>query len=127
MRATLEGITFNLRAILAVFQELGAGIEAVRLIGGGARGIVWRQIMADIFGLPVQRLALMAEATSLGAALAGGIGVGLYRGFELAEELTPVVETAQPNPALRGRYDRAYALFNRAYESFVPLYEDMAR
>ncbi len=82
--------------------------------------------MADIFGLPVQRLALTAEATSLGAALAGGIGVGLYKDFELAEELTPVVEITQPDAALKTLYDRAYALFNRAYEAFEPLYADMA-
>jgi xylulokinase len=126
VRATLEGITLNLRVILAAFQELGAGIQAVRLIGGGARGPAWRQIMADIFRLPVQRLALTAEATSLGAALAGGIGVGIYNAFELAEELTLVVETAYPDPALKARYDRAYELFNRAYEAFAPLYEDMA-
>ncbi len=127
VRAALEGITLNLRVILAAFQELGAGIRAMRAIGGGAGGSVWRQIMADIFGLPVQRPALLAEATSLGAALAGGIGAGLYKSFELAEELTPVVETAQPNPALKERYDRAYALFNRAYEVFEPLYQEMAQ
>jgi len=126
LRAALEGITLNLRAILGAFQEQGAGVLAMRVIGGGARGAAWRQIMADIFGMPVQRLALLAEATSLGAALAGGVGVGFYKGFELAEELTPVVETAQPNPALKARYERAYALFNRAYEAFVLLYEEMA-
>ncbi len=125
VRAVLEGITLNLRVILAAFQELGAGIQGMRLIGGGARGAAWRQIMADIFGLPVQRLALTAEATSLGAALAGGIGVGLYKDFELAEELNPVVETTQPDAALKTLYDRAYALFNRAYEAFEPLYADM--
>ncbi len=125
VRAALEGITLNLRAVLAAFQEQGAAVQAMRLIGGGARGAVWRQIIADIFGLPVQRPALTAEATSLGAALAGGIGVGRYKGYELAEELTPVVETTQPNPALKARYDRLYELFNRAYEAFVPLYKEM--
>jgi xylulokinase len=90
-----------------------------------ARGI-WRQIMADIYGIPVQRPVLLAEATSLGAALAGGVGVGLYKDFSLAEELTPVTEVAYPNPSLQPLYDRLYQLFIRAYQALAPLYEELA-
>lgn len=125
VRATLEGVSLNLRAILEAFLEQGARVEAMRVIGGGARGRVWRQILADIFGIPVQRPALLEEATSLGAALAGGIGVGLYQDFSLAEALTPVVETALPNPANKALYDRLYQLFNRSYEALAPLYAAM--
>lgn len=126
IRATMEGITFNLRVILEAFQRQGVGIQSMRVIGGGANGAVWRQILADIYDMPVQRPALLAEATSFGAALAGGIGVGVYPDFSLAEQLTPIVDTATPNPDLRTLYDRLYAIFNRAYEAFVPLYEDLA-
>lgn len=126
VRATLEGVTFNLRVILDAFRSQGVQIEAMRVIGGGARGAIWRQIMADIYGIPVQRPALLAEATALGAALAGGVGVGLYRDFSLAESLTPIVDTAEPSPELKPRYEQMYAIFNRAYEAFVPLYEDLA-
>jgi len=127
VRAVLEGITFNLRVILEAFQQQGAGITAMRVIGGGAGGAAWRQIMADIYGLPVLRPALLAEATSFGAALAGGVGVGLYPGFGLAQELTPVVDSLQPRVELKPLYDRLYEIFNRAYEAFVPLYEDLAK
>jgi len=126
IRATLEGITFNLRIILEAFQQQGLPIEAVRVIGGGAQGRTWRQVMADIFGLPIQRPALLAEATSLGAALAGGIGVGVYRDFHLAESLTPVQDTAYPNPAYRPLYDHLFEIFKRAYPSFAPLYQELA-
>jgi xylulokinase len=126
IRATLEGITFNLRVILEAFQQQGVEIPAMRVIGGGASGSVWRQIMADIYGVPVQRPALLAEATSFGAALAGGIGVGMYPGFHLAEELTPIVDTALPTQELKPAYDRLYKIFNRAYQAFEPLYKEMA-
>jgi xylulokinase len=124
IRATLEGITLNLKVILDAFCQQGARIEAMRVIGGGASGRAWRQIMADIYGIPVQRPALLAEATSLGAALAGGIGIGLYKDWSLAEELTPIVDEIQPNRALAPQYGRLYEFFNRAYEAFVPLYEE---
>jgi xylulokinase len=126
IRAGLEGITLNLRVILAAFQEQGAQVEAMRVIGGGARGRVWRQIMADIYGVPVQRPALLEEATSLGAALAGGIGVGLFPDFSVAEKLTPIVDTIQPNAGLGPLYDRLYGVFNRAYQAFEPLFDELA-
>jgi xylulokinase len=126
IRAGLEGITLNLRVILEAFQEQGAQVGAMRVIGGGARGQVWRQIMADIYGMPVQRPALLEEATSMGAAIAGGVGVGLFPDFSVAEKLTPIVDTVQPNLALQPLYDRLYAVFNRAYELIEPLYNELA-
>ena len=126
IRAGLEGITLNLRVILEAFQEQGAQVEAMRVIGGGARGRVWRQIMADIYGMPVLRPALLEEATSMGAALAGGIGVGLFPDFSIAEKLTPIVDAIQPDPELRPLYDRLYEVFNRAYQAFEPLFDELA-
>ena len=82
-------------------------------------------MMADIFGIPVLRPQLLSEATSFGAALAGGIGVGLYKGFELAREMTPVVETVIPDPALGAVYRRLYEIFTQAYETLVPLYDQL--
>jgi xylulokinase len=126
IRATLEGITLNLRVILEAFEEQGAKIEAMRVIGGGARGRVWRQIMADIYNKPILRPVLLEEATSLGAALAGGIGVGLFKDFSIAEELTPILDTVQPNPAVKPLYDQLYKIFNQSYEAFMPLYDALA-
>ena len=125
IRATLEGITLNLNVILNAFRQQGAQIEAMRVIGGGASGRTWRQIMADIYGMPIRRPALLAEATSFGAALAGGIGVGLYKDWSLAETLTPVVDELLPNPQLADLYEKLYGIFNRAYEAFVPIYEEI--
>jgi xylulokinase len=126
IRATLEGITLNLRVILEAFQSQGARIEAMRVIGGGARSRVWRQIMADIYNIPILRPNLLEEATSLGAALAGGIGVGLFKDFTLAEKLTPILDTVEPNPGVQPVYDRMYRIFNQAYDALVPLYEALA-
>jgi xylulokinase len=126
IRAGLEGITLNLRVILEAFQQQGAEVEAMRVIGGGARGRVWRQVVADIYGVPVLRPALLEEATSMGAAIAGGIGVGIFPGFEIAERLAAIVDTTQPRPELKPLYDRLYATFNRAYDLLEPLFDDLA-
>ncbi len=126
IRATLEGVTYNLRVILEALQQVAQPFPSIRVVGGGAKGAVWRQILADIYGIPVQRPNLLAEATAFGAALAGGIGIGLYPDIYMAETLTPIVDTTLPNGNLKARYDQGYAFFNHAYEAFVPLYSELA-
>ena len=66
VRAVVEGVTFNLRVILDAFRGQGADIDAIRVIGGGASGRFWNQMMADIYGIPVQRLTILEETTSMG-------------------------------------------------------------
>ena len=58
----------------------------------------------------------------MGAALAGGIGVGIFPDFSIAEKLTPIVDRTQPDPAAAGVYDRLYEAFNKCYEALEPLY-----
>lgn len=126
VRAVLEGVTMNLRVILDALTAQGARIDAMRVIGGGARGRFWNQVMADIYGVPVQRLAILEEATSMGAALAGGIGVGLYRDFSMSETMNVIVEEIRPNPAAQEAYLRAYPIFEAAYRALLPVYEMLA-
>jgi xylulokinase len=97
-RAVLEGVAFNLRIILDAFRSHGAPITALRMIGGGSRSAVWRQILADVFDLPLLRAELTVEATSLGAAIAAGVGVGLLPGYAAAAEMVRVTPGETPRP-----------------------------
>ncbi len=125
-RAVLEGVTMNLRVILDAFRAQGTEIDAMRLIGGGAGGRVWNQIMADIYGMPVQRLAILEEATSMGAALVGGVGVGLYPGFDMSHQMNAVATTVLPDPSAQAMYERMMPVFNRLYDALEPVYDDIA-
>jgi xylulokinase len=79
--------------------------------------------MADIYGLPVERLAILEEATSMGAALTGGVGVGLYPDFSMAEQMNPVAEVIAPDPEAQAAYDRLLPIFDHAYQALVPVFE----
>ena len=129
LRAVLEGITFNLCVILDAFRRQGASIEALRVIGGGARGAVWNGIMADIFGVPVQRLTLLEEATSMGAAVAGGVAVGIWRDFSQVDRMVGVESEVQPDQERRALYAELYDTFNRTYEALegASIFERLAR
>ncbi|UCC65137.1 MAG: xylulokinase [Anaerolineae bacterium] len=126
IRAVLEGVTMNLRVILDAFRAQGAQIEAMRLIGGGARGRFWNRLMADVYGLPVHRLAILEEATSMGAALTGGVGVGLYPDFSMIQTMNRVAETIKPDPDAQAVYERIHPVFEAAYQALVPVYDLIA-
>ena len=125
-RAVLEGVAFNLRLVLDALRGQGVEIGAMRLIGGGARSGLWRQILADVFGLPILLPTLTAEATALGAAIAGGVGVGLFPDFRVASRLIPAAEAEEPDPARRLRYEAFYELFQQSYAALEPIFQQLA-
>jgi xylulokinase len=125
-RAVLEGVAFNLCIILDALRDQGAPIKALRLIGGGARSPLWRQILADVFDLPILQPKLVVEATSLGAAIAGGVGIGLYTDYRVAGELIQVKPGEEPRPEIAARYQELYALFKQVYQSLTGIYEQIA-
>jgi xylulokinase len=125
IRAVLEGVALNMRVILDAFRAQRAPVETMRLIGGGARGRLWTQIVADVYGMPIHRLAILEEATSMGAAVVGGIGTGLYPGWSMAEGMNPVAEVVEPDPAAMAVYSRTLPIFEAAYRALVPVFERM--
>lgn len=126
IRSVLEGVAFNLRIILDVFEEQGASIEEIRVIGGGAKGKLLRQIMADVYNKRILKPSLLEEATSLGAAIAGGVGLGIFKDFTVAERLIKIVEVHHPRPELQAKYEKLYGIFKDAYKALVPIYERIA-
>ncbi len=125
-RAVLEGVAFNLRLVLDALRAQGVQVEAMRLIGGGAQSALWRQILADVYDLPILLPTLTAEATALGAAIAGGVGVGIFPDFSVASRLIPAEEAERPNPAHSQRYAVLYTLFQQTYTVLEPIFEQLA-
>jgi xylulokinase len=125
-RAVMEGVAFNLRHILDILRSQGVSVDTMRLIGGGGKSPLWRQILADVYGLPVVQLSLPAQATALGAAVAGGVGIGLYPDYGVATQLVPVGATARPNPDHRDRYEALYQVYKDTYRALEPIYQRLA-
>ena len=120
-RAALEGVAFNLRLILDALESQGAALPAIRLIGGGAQSPVWQQILADVFARPIHLLDLRSEASSWGAAVAGGIGVGVYAGWEIAKARAEVKTVIDPIPAHVALYADRLAVFTETYRALENL------
>ena len=88
----------------------------------------WRQLVADVFGLPVE-VPSQSEGAAFGAALQAVWALGLARGeatsiADIADQhvaLDPL-RSARPDPARMQAYATAYARFLRHLDAITPLY-----
>jgi xylulokinase len=113
VRAVMEGVAFSLRDTFTLFEELGIPVAEIRLGGGGARGALWRQIQADVYGRPVERLEA-EEGGAFGAALLAGTGVGAWPDVETAcAETIRVAEVIEPKHA--AEMEKAYREYRKVY------------
>ena len=124
-RAVLEGIAFNLRTGLLAFVENGTPIEAVDAIGGAANSSLLLQVFADVWGVPVTRRDLVDEATAIGAAVVGGVGVGMFDDFDVAARFSARLASHTPDPERHQRYRREHALFLEAYTRLEPWFDKL--
>ena len=127
-RAVLEGVGFNLKIILDILEKGAAagGINEVIMIGGGAKGAVWLQILADIWQKPLAVPAYTEEATSLGAAVCGGVGIGAFRDFSVIRDFNAPVQKITPNRKLAPVYEKLFPLFNKAYDGLLETFRGLA-
>ena len=113
-RAVLEGVAYNMKLIADAFAEQGVDTEAVRMIGGGAKSELWRMIFANVMEKPVLKLNFIEEATSVGAAIAGGVGVGVFSSINDSDKLVHITEEARPQTEGVNVYRKSYAVFKES-------------
>jgi len=85
-RAAMEGVTLGLAYGLSRFQDLGVNPSEIRLTGGGSQSSFWRQLCADVFGVPTVCLS-SSEGAALGAALQAAWSAGKDHSMEALHTL----------------------------------------
>ncbi len=125
-RAVLEGVAMNLRVILEAFQESGLRPRSLRVIGGGAKSMLWLRILASVLALPLEVLGEEIAITARGAAVAASVGVGLMPSVESSGSGVAVRAVVEPDPGWRDRYADLYPFFVRSYQALAPLYGELA-
>jgi xylulokinase len=123
-RALLEGSAFALRDILEAMRNTGLEARRLTMVGGGAKGPLWRQIKADVTGLPV-RVPVSLETTATGAAMLAAIGVGLHGSVASAVEAFAAYQPDehQPDPDRHQIYNEAYGRYRDVYFALKPVFE----
>ena len=91
-----------------MMAALGAPFTEYVVMGGGSHSDLWRQIIADVTGVPVVR-STSAEATCLGAGILAATAAGWYADVSVAAAaMTGVAGRCAPQPAIQATYDRLY-------------------
>ena len=115
VRAVMEGVAYSLKDTFTLFAERGIPVKGVRLGGGGARGPLWREIQAAVYGY-ASDILVAEEGAAFGAALLAGVGVGVWVDLEAA--CAAAIEVAQqivPDADAVERYAVGYQAFRKVY------------
>lgn len=127
VRALLEGVAFEFKRTLDIFEANGEKVKLVYHSGGAAKGDTWNQIKADIYNVPIYTLEA-DEGGVLGVALMSAVAMGFVDDLEKgADSLLKVKKIYQPNQANRELYDKAYKVFCELHDVLQPSFKHMAQ
>lgn len=126
LRAVYEGVAYNLRWIIEIVEKkFGFPLPVLRVIGGGARGAPWMQIIADVTGRRVESVAHPLEAGAVGIALTAGVGLGLYPDLQTLKKVVRVEREFEPQACNAECYDCLYRAYRRLYDHLRGLYRQV--
>lgn len=118
IRSAMEGVAYSLKHNLDIAESAGAHVKELLAVGGCANSALWMQIKSDITGKSLA-VPFSDTATTLGAALLAGVGVGMYENFEDAVAQTvKITRKYEPNT-------ENHEVYMKNYETYLGLYENL--
>jgi xylulokinase len=122
-RALLEGSAYALRDILDAMRNAGLDVRRLTMVGGGAKGALWRQIKSDVTGLPV-RIPTSVETTATGAAILASVASGVHPTVASAVDAFVAYEPEEhrPDPDRQEAYAEAYRRYRDLYFALKPVF-----
>jgi xylulokinase len=122
IRSLLEGVSYSQKDGLDLIEQMGVEVSTVRVSGGGARSVFWRQMLANVFG---KRIAVLEseEGSAYGAALLALAGTGDAGSVaEVSKKAVREVATYQPEPEFEEIYRTGHAAYQQLYPALAPFY-----
>lgn len=129
LRSSMESAVFAMKTGLESFERLGFKAKEIRLIGGGAKSPLWRQMAADILGVTI-KVPIHEEAAALGAALQAlwcleSLSNPNSDIRKITKEHVACDEKAvhHPDKSKKAIYDKTYAKYTAYVNALAPLYK----
>jgi xylulokinase len=120
--AILEGISYNFRESLQIFEAMGISIDSIRVGGGGMNISLWPSILADVFGHPVDVIQI-SDASTVGAAIIGGYAAGIFSDLVTpAQKIIGNKRIVLPDEKNVLLYERLFTLYQQSYQSLKPIF-----
>ena len=116
-RSCMEGIALEQRDIIQSIKDNGIKTEKVRIIGGATKSEIWNQIQADVYQIPTETLKVK-DAGSLGSAMCGAVGVGMYKDLrEAADDLAKPDKRYEPIAEHVKVYETLFGVYRDIYDA----------
>ena len=125
-QSVLEGVAFAIRDCVEVARDQGIDIRASRVCGGGAKSALWRTILSNVLGIPLE-LPQTEQGPGYGGAMLAAVACGAYPDVKTcARKLTEVKDVTQPEPGLTAAYEKRYRVWRKLYPAMKPFYQALA-
>lgn len=123
-RAVLEGVSLSLLDNKLYLDTLNIPYNTTAtLIGGGAKGRLWRQMTADALGIALRTTE--SSDSSLGSAMLAGVATGIFESPKRAIELcVKQKDITYPNPENTEKYRRIFEDYKRIHDALAPIYRE---
>lgn len=127
-RSVIEGVSFSLKQVYELIIEMDSSlaVKEIRTSGGGSDSPLWRQVLADVFQLPVKTVSGSKEGGAYGAALVAGTGCGIWSSVEEATKVLKVETEILPTPEYKNVYDELYEIYKRLYPILKEIFDKLS-
>ena len=121
-RAVLEGVCYSLLDSKLYLDSLQIPYKSkATLIGGGAKGKLWRQMAADVLGMTLT--TTKSSDSSLGSAMLAGIAIGIFKDARAAVACCiKETDTVYPNPENTEKYRKIFEIYKQIHDALAPIY-----
>ena len=127
LQAVLEGVAFAIRDSFEVARSLGIAIPRSMICGGGSKSSLWRQMIADILGIPLD-IPVTEQGPGYGGAMLAMVACGVFESVQqAADKLVHVKDTVQPDPERVALYEKRYQQFRQIYPACRELFKVLER
>ena len=108
-------VAFAIRDSFEVAKGLGLSVPRSNICGGGSRSMLWKRILANVLGIPLD-VVKTSEGPGYGAALLAMVACGEYETVAQAcSALVRTVDTVEPDASLTALYEERYRQFRQIY------------
>ena len=123
-RAVLEGVAYSLLDSKLYLDSLGIPYNSVATaIGGGTKGKLWRQMIADALGIALKTTE--SADSSLGSAMLAGIAMGVFKdAADAVSKCVKQVDITYPNPENTEKYSKVFEVYKKIHDALAPIYSE---
>jgi xylulokinase len=125
VKAMMESVAYALFDSFKILQDSGKQIKSpIVLNEGGAKSVLWRSIITDVFNVPTV-LVKRRTGAPFGDAILAGVATGVFSDFSVARQWTEYVDRMDPDMANHNKYMRYFDLYKSLYSSVKDNYKEL--